>query len=220
MKTLLSVSLIAAVAGSAAGTIRITEWMYNPGPWEYVEFTNVGNTPIDMTGWSYDDDNRRVGQLDLSAFGVVMPGESVLITETTPEAFRTEWSLPSSIRIIGPFTNNLGRTDEINLFDANGNVVDRLTYGDQAFPGSIRTQNRAGVPISFGALGANDVFQWGFADTVPGGGPIDLTPVYGNQGFFISASGFTGNPGYFFVPTPGALALLGLAGAAAARRRR
>lgn len=219
MKSMISAMTILAVAGAASADIRITEWMYNNFP-EYVEFTNVGNAPIDMSGWSYDDDSRTPGAFDLSAFGVVRPGESVLITEGDAEAFRASWSLPASIKIIGEYTNNLGRNDEINLFDADGNLVDRLTYGDQSFPGSIRTQNRGGVPISFDALGANDVFQWAFADELPGGGPIDLTEVYGSVGFFVNDLGQTGNPGYFFIPTPGAAALFALAGLAGVRRRR
>ncbi|TVQ62232.1 MAG: lamin tail domain-containing protein [Phycisphaerales bacterium] len=219
MKNLISTMAIFAVAGAAGADIRITEWMYNNTP-EYVEFTNLGNTPIDMTGWSYDDDSRIPGAFDLSAFGIVRPGESVLITEGEAEAFRASWSLPASIKIIGEYTNNLGRNDEINLYNDAGDLIDRLTYGDQSFPGSIRTQNRGGVPLSFDAIGVNDVLQWGFADQVAGGGPIDLTEVYGAVGFFTNTLGQTGNPGYFFVPTPGAAALLALAGLATVRRRR
>jgi len=219
MKKIAFLTAVVGVTGVASAQMAITEWMYNNFP-EYVEFTNIGNTPIDMTGWSYDDDSRIPGVFDLSGFGVVAPGESVLITEGNAEAFRASWSLPASIKILGDYTNNLGRNDEINLYDASSNLVDRLTYGDQDIPGSIRTQNRSGVPLNLGALGANDVLQWGFADSVAGGGIFDLSPIYGGQGFTVNDLGQTGNPGYFFIPAPSSAALLALGGLIAARRRR
>ena len=229
MKKIAFLTAVAGVTGVASAQMAITEWMYNPNG-EFVEFTNIGNTPIDMTGWSYDDDSQIASPssptgssteaLDLSPFGVVQPGESVIITEFLEADFRLNWSLPASIKVIGEYTNNLGRGDQINLFDNNGILVDSLTYGDQVFPGSIRTQGRSGVPTNLGALGADDVFQWEFADTISGGGIFDLTSIYGGQGFRTSITGDTGNPGYFFIPTPSSAALLALGGLIAARRRR
>ncbi len=34
-----------------------------------------------MTGWSFDDNHGQPGAFSLSAFGIVQPGESVIITE-------------------------------------------------------------------------------------------------------------------------------------------
>ena len=59
-------------------------------------------------------------------------------------------------------TNNLGRDDEINIFNG-ATLVDRLTYGDQTFPGTIRTQGKSGVPTTCQALGANNVGAWVFS---------------------------------------------------------
>lgn len=196
-------------AATASGQMRITEWMYQGGDGEFIEFTNMGNAPIDMAGWRYDDDSALYASgFDLTGFGIVMPGESVLITESTPEAFRTAWGLAPTVKVLGPFTNNLGRNDEINLFDASQTIVDTLTYGDQAILGSIRTQNRSGSPLSLAALGANDALQWDFSDTGAGG-----------LSWWLSANGDTGNPGVA-IPTPGSVALLGIAGLTISRRRR
>ena len=193
MATLLAAGI--AVAASA-GNVRITEWMYSGNLSEFVEFTNVGNVPVDMTGWSYDDDSRLPGEFDLSGAGILQPGESFVIVEVSPAAFIADWGLVG-VKVLGPYTNNLGRNDEINLFDSGGNLVDRLTYGDQSFPGSIRTQKISGNPNSNAALGAND----------------------DAQGSWFSASGDLGNPGSY-VPAPASLALLGFGLATAARRRR
>src|ERR1043165_5589718 len=118
----------------ANAQMRITEFMYNGngagGIGEYVEFTNVGNTAIDMSGWSFDDNSRAPGSQSLTAFGIVHAGESVILTELSEGSFRTIWNLCTGVKVIGNNANNLGREDEINLYDASNNLVDRITYGD------------------------------------------------------------------------------------------
>lgn len=165
--------------------MRITEWMYNPltGSGEFVEFTNIGNTPIDMTGWSYDDDSRTPGSVSLSGFGTVAPGQSVILTEVASATFIANWGL-SGVTVIGPHSNNLGRNDEVNLYDANGLLVDRLTYGDQNFPGTIRTAGISGWTC-LQNLGANNVYGW------------QLSVVGDQQGSYNAGTGDRGNPGVF-----------------------
>lgn len=136
--------------------MRITEFMYNGTGGEFVEFTNVGDQPAELAGWSYDDDSRIPYTFDLSAFGVVQPGESVIMTESGAAAFRATWGLCAGVKVIGNSEPGLGNGDEINLFDAQGNLVDRLTYPKGGPP---FTNNRsAWVPA--GALGANDAAAW------------------------------------------------------------
>lgn len=88
----------AAFAPVASAQIYITEWMYNGNgeTGEYIEFTNLGDTAIDMSGWSFDDDSRNAGTVSLSAFGLVNPGESVILTEADAAAFRSVWNLSAS----------------------------------------------------------------------------------------------------------------------------
>ncbi len=198
-------SLVLGLSTAALGNIRITEWMYSGGNGEFVELTNVGAVPIDMTDWSYDDDSRVAGTESLSAFGIVQPGESVIFTESTSSAFQAAWGL-SGVSIIGEITTNLGRNDEINIYNGNGQLIDRLTYGDQSFPGSIRTQNVSGNPMTPAALGANTVLQW------------RLSAVGDEYGSYASTGNDIGNPGAY-VPEPATLALMTLLGLAAVRRR-
>jgi predicted extracellular nuclease len=129
-----------------AGSIQITEYMYNGagGLGEFVEFTNLSNNVVNMAGWSFDDNTRTPGSQDLSGFGIINPGESVILTESTAAAFRSVWSLADNVKVIGGSTNNLGRADEINLYDASGALVDRLSYDDQTYTGTIRSQNASG----------------------------------------------------------------------------
>lgn len=208
-----SLAMVAALslATPAFANVQITEWMYNGS--EFIEFTNLGSTSVDFTGWSFDDDSRTAGTVSLSAFGLVAAGESVILAEALAADFRLTWGLGAGVNVIGGNTTNLGRNDEINLFDASGALVDRLTYGDQNLPGSIRTQYDSGNPASLAALADATSVNWVLS--APG-------DRFGSR---LSADGtLVANPGAFAaaVPEPTSVALL-LAGAgvmgAVARRR-
>ncbi len=179
-----------AMADAVSEDIRITEFMYKGegSPGEFVEFTNMGTTAVDMTGWSEDDSTRvpdKSGH-SLSAFGVVQSGQSVIFTEADPTAFRAAWNLSPSVEVIGPYSNdNLGNGDEINLYDAQGNLVDRLTYGSNP-----RTDGVSAVPTSASVIGQNDIGGW------------TLSQV-GVAGAYRALGGDIGSPGYSsFAPAP------------------
>lgn len=212
---------LALSAGSAAAEIRITEWMYSASVsrGEFVELTNAGLAPVDFSGWSYDDDSRTPDVFSLSGFGLVQPGESVVFTESTAGDFRADWGLAASVKVLGGVTNNLGRNDEINIFNGN-TLVDRFAYGDATFPGTIRTQGTSGRPVSAAALGANDPTQWVFSVVGDVEGSFRSNGGLGDPG----SPGFSSfvQPGVAVVPVPGAALLmiggLGLLGAVARRR--
>ena len=197
--------IVLFVVSAAQAQMRITEWMYNglgkdskgkaDNSGEFVEFTNVGSSDINMAGWSFDDNSRTPGSQDLSAFGIVAKGESVLFTDVTDSVFRTDWGLAATVKVIGGNTNNLGRADEINLYDASSNLVDRLTYDDQTL-GGVRTNNVSGNPGSMSDLGANDAPNWVLSY---------VGDAYGSR---TSAWGEIGNPGVYAVPEPATIVLL------------
>jgi len=177
----LCVLVLSMLAASASAEMRITEYMYGGANGEFVEFTNVGTAPVDMTGYSFDDDSEVPGTVDLSAFGTVAPGESVILTETNAAMFRTAWSLCDAVKVIGGNTTNLGRDDEINLFDASNALVDRLKYGDDTLGGP--RANGASAWVSAAGLGANDSLDW------------TLSVIGDAEASFVSAGGDIGSPG-------------------------
>jgi len=170
------------LAPELVGDVRITEWMYDGAGGEFVELTNVGSASVDLAGWTYDDDsaNPAVG-FDLSGLGVVDAGESVVFAETAASAFRTTWGLCDGVDVVGPYTNNLGRADQINIFDASDTLVDRLTYGDQTVGGPRATG--ASAWVSEAGVGANDATTW------------TLSTVGDAEGSTASTAGPVGSPG-------------------------
>lgn len=185
-------ALAVPVAAQAADTasVTITEWMYNPvnSSGEYIEVTNLGATPVSLAGWSFDDDSRAPGTVPLDSLGTLAAGQSAIITESADATFRSEWNLGADVKILAGNGTNLGRADEINLFngpDAVANLADRLTYNDQG-TGAVkgpRTQGVAGIPTTDAALGANDASQW------------QLAAVGDVEASWASSAGDIGSPG-------------------------
>ena len=179
--------------------MRITEYMYGGTNGEFIEFTNVGSSAIDMTNWSFSDNGETPGAVSLSAFGIVKPGESVILTETAANAFRTDWALCNGQKIIGGNTTNLSRADEINLYDQNDLLVDRLTYDDQTL-GGVRANN-ASAWVSPAALGKNISTGW------------TLSTVGDGEGSVTSVGNDIGSPGKSSLVTPYSPCIVAVPGA-------
>jgi predicted extracellular nuclease len=199
-------------AATAQAGMQITEFMYQGVDGEFIEFTNTGSSSVNMTGWSFDDNHAVPNTKSLSAFGTVAPGESAILTETAAATFRTDWNLASTVKVIGGNKTNIGRSDQLNLYDASSTLVDRLTYGDQTYPGTIRTNGISGDPTSVSVLGTNNIAGW------------VLSSVGDTYGSWKSLDGDIGSPGVCnFAPAPEpasiVLALIGLIGLIGFRRR-
>ncbi len=132
-------TLLLAITTSSKGQVQITEWLYSGTDGEFIEFTNTGDTAVDMTGWSFSDKSEVPGVIDLSGFGTVEPGESVILTEAEASVFASAWNLGGT-KIIGGLTENLDRNDQINLYNADGLLEDHLVYGDSDYPGTPRAR--------------------------------------------------------------------------------
>jgi hypothetical protein len=193
-------ALVSAAGGAQAATlipndpafpdVRITEFMYKNenSPGEFVQFTNLGPTAVNLAGWSEDDGTGTPGVHALS--GILQSGQSEILAQATPASFIAAWNVPSTDIVVQEnSSDNLGRSDTINLFDGT-NLVDQLTYNDQAGEGP-RTDGVAAVPGSASAIGVNDAAGW------------VLTQVGVNHGIRANGTGDIGSPGFSaFAPVP------------------
>jgi hypothetical protein len=182
---------IAAVLLAAAATIapvaaqadvRITEFMYkgaNDGDREFLELTNISNAAVDITGWSYNDDNPNNPVQFGNFFGLLGANESIILTELTADAFRSYWGLDSSVRIFSIGGNsNLGNGDTINIYNASvqslATLVDSVTYPSGTTPGVSRNR-----PVDATGSATNAQFVYsatgdGYGSTYASGAQSDL----------------------------------------------
>jgi len=160
-RAFLVLCVVTLFATTAQAEILITEYMYDGFNGEFIEFTNLGASNVDMTGWSFDDDSRSPGTVSLSAFGTVAPGESVILSEKSSTNFHNYWGLASTVKVIGSNKTNLGVSDEINLYAPGATSEtpeDRLTFGGTT--GSPLTLNFSANPGSPSVLGTNNAAGW------------------------------------------------------------
>ena len=139
--------------------LRITEYMYSGADGEIVELTNTSAAPIDVTGWSLDDQTGAAGTFDLSAAGIVQAGESIVVTDVAAGAFAAAWNLSGVTVLGGNQVAKIGRNDTLHIFDQSGAVVDRLAYGDEDFPGSPRAKDSSAW-ICSDSVGLDDPQLW------------------------------------------------------------
>ena len=210
---LAAVSVAAIVASSAHGSIRITEAMSSsngsgtPTP-DWIEVTNLGSSAVSLAGWRMDDSSLNFGaSVALSGVTTIGAGESVVFIESAAGAaiasFRTFWGGLSGVQVGFYAGSGVGLSsggDGVGLFDSTNALV---------------------TQVAFGAATSGSSFFWGYGST----GSVDpsyngLVSTVGTIGsqVTVSANGDTASIGSA-IPAPGALALLGLAGLAARRRR-
>ena len=217
LKTVAAVAAFAAPLAAHA-EVRITEFLYQSVDGtrnEYLELTNLGSSAVDVSNWTYNDNNPNNPVSFGGFFNTLAASESVILTEATAEAFRTHWGLAAATRIFSIGGNsNLGDGDTINIYSSaapsSSTLVDSVTYAT-AVPGVSRNR-----PVGVQGTATNEQFVESRAGDTYGSvfaptGPADL-----------------GNPGRFAVvvaavPEPATWAMMvggfGLVGGAMRRRR-
>ncbi|GAB4549604.1 MAG: hypothetical protein Tsb0013_10980 [Phycisphaerales bacterium] len=216
MKTLAAASVLAMTgAAFAQFDLQITEiWMGNePGSnltEDWFEVTNFGDTAyVAATDGQlyFDDESADFTTGDLLDIPTIAPGETVIFVDGDVVLWNDIWftNLPAGTQVVSYAGAGLGQGgDTINLFlDADLNGLD----------GADAIIETAGYPdANFNGGQSYDVFLGAFS-TVGNFAGAYQSSISNDVGQFAVAS-----PGT--IPTPGAVALLGLAGLAGVRRHR
>ncbi|MGP1272553.1 MAG: lamin tail domain-containing protein [Phycisphaerales bacterium] len=83
------IGCLAGIAGTASGQVIVTEVFYNPSgdeaETEWVEVTNVGVTPVDITRYALDDEDNSTPSHMFGAGAVRLPDGTVLPESTDPD---------------------------------------------------------------------------------------------------------------------------------------
>ncbi|HMJ66946.1 MAG TPA: lamin tail domain-containing protein, partial [Candidatus Binatia bacterium] len=107
--------------------LRITEIMYNPAggdAYEFVELRNLGDTPLDVSGFSFTGIT-----YVFPAGSVLSPGQTiVLATDVDPNAFAARYP---GVVVFGYFSDRLANGGErIAIKGANGETITSVDYND------------------------------------------------------------------------------------------
>ena len=215
LSSLLITTALVAISSSASASLRITEVMSSSAgggspTGDFLEITNYGSSAISMSGWKMDDNSFDITKaVALNGITSIGAGESVIFIESVAGAavnsFKTFW----------------GGLTGVQVGYYSGSGISFGSGGDSAilFNASAAEATR----VTFGAATAGKTFFWGYnaaTGTVDPSynGLVSSVGTIGTQVTFTS-SGDTGSLGTAIIPTPGAVALLGLAGLIVRRRR-
>jgi len=198
-----------ASASLASASLRITEAMSSSGSGgtaDWFEVTNYGPSAIDLSGYRMDDNSFNfANSVALLGITSIAAGETVIFVEgasTDVAGFQTFWGGLSGVQIgtySGSGVSFSSGGDGVVLFTAAGaEATARATFGAATTGSSFYfdQSSNVGIVSTVGTIGT----QVTFATT---GSPVNV----GSLGTAIG------------IPGPGALALLGVAGLAARRRR-
>lgn len=146
-----------AISGEA-GTpqVVISEIMYDPNSaednWEWVEVTNVGVTPADLSGWVIDDINGVAHGSANIASGTILPGETAVlynVDDVSAADFAAAWGTGFNLIPVTGWSamalNNGG--DTVGLWDSfasytgdhatHANAEFSVNYGSSGFPDPV-----------------------------------------------------------------------------------
>jgi hypothetical protein len=148
---------------------------------DWFEIRNMGNTTVDLNGFSWDDESRNAGNHTVTTSVQVPAGGSALFVDVATadvSAWETEWKQNGQGLIIlnegdefdNGFSGLSSSGDEVNLYDDGGRLVSAVAYDGASVS--------SGVSLEFNM---NGMFT---------GAAVD-----GVNGAYTSTSGDVGSPG-------------------------
>jgi len=155
-----------------AADVVINEINYHPASdlekEEFIELWNYGSTPVDISGWAFDD-----GVLFTFPAGTTLGPDEYIVVAKDPATLA---SLAPEARILGPWTGGLQNDGErIRLVDNHGLVVDEVRYNDA--PPWPTTPDGQGASLEriCPTWPSDDPANWTAATSMVGSGWVQMT---------------------------------------------
>jgi len=170
-----------ANSGPRVGPVVITEIMYHPAPGgdEFVELKNIASTNVPLYSSAIPTDTWSIAGLgfDFPPAVTLTPNQVLLVVAGDPAVFRTRYSVPGGVMILGPANGLLqddGETVEIrrpDTPDPEGTpqiTVEGIRYSHLA-PWPLGTDGTgASLQRRIAAVYGNDPANWFAATATPG----------------------------------------------------
>jgi hypothetical protein len=149
--------------------IAISEIMYKPAVrtdkknTEFIELYNSNPWPEDISGY------RLKGDIDfVFPAATSIPGQKYIVVAAAPADLKAVY--PSVTNIFGPYTNSLGTSGSVKLYDEQGSLLLRVEY-DEAAPWPMGADGTGhSIVLARPSYGEGDPQAWGRSDGV-GGSP-------------------------------------------------
>ncbi len=120
----------ATVSAAPHYDLLITEVNSNAASGDFFELYNHGTTPIDLTGWKWDDDSANPADAAAASLsGILNPGARlVVVAAADAAAFRSAWGLADQVPVLAAGGPGLGNGDAVVVFDPNGYVAAAVNF--------------------------------------------------------------------------------------------
>ena len=143
---------------------------------DWFELTNTGSSAVTIAGWKMDDNSASFGSaVTLSGVTSIAAGQSVVFIEDTGSTdatvnanFKSAWfgaNVPASLVLGNYGGSGVGLSsggDAVNIFDAGGNLVTGVSFGESTLAGGS-FDNTAGLSnktlSQFSVAGVNGAFN-------------------------------------------------------------
>jgi len=179
--TMLSDTLLIAyfAEDEDAPKIVINEIMYRAADAsmsdDWIELYNNGKTDVDISGWTYRDDNSNRVPYTFPE-GTILKKDEYLVVAENLENFKNIY--PDVDNVIGEFNFGLGRNgDQVRIFDANGILHDSVAYDSKGDWDSAPNGNGPSLELINPDLDNTLASSWR-ASFAPLGTPGKMNSVY------------------------------------------
>ena len=162
----LDITVVDAESATPSGDLIITQYYEGTSYNKYIEITNIGDSPIDLTGYTIvrwndvlaeeyktaeslpvGDDENYADSLDLSSLGTIQPDQTMVFAHSSAESPLAG----SSADLSGDYTSPFGfnGNDSIVIYSSAipnpANIVDAIGFTDSGNEGKDRSFVRAGA---------------------------------------------------------------------------